>query len=197
MWGFGMDEVIVPEVLKQKSLTKGIGIVSMWDIRKYWTPQEIKERIDACRDPQDSMLLRFLWMSGVRITEAVSLRKMDIDFQNSMMKVRWLKSRKYKDRIVPIHSQLRPLLQLFTAPLNQEDLLFPYSRQRAWQICRKWMNGNPHMFRHSFAVNWLRNKGDIVILHKILGHSKIQTTMEYLKIVPVDQAGELQKIKFD
>lgn len=58
-------------------------------------------------------------------------------------------------------------------------------------------NGHPHQFRHSFAVNWLRNNGDIIILHRILGHTKIQTTMEYLKIVPTDQGKELLKINFD
>lgn len=167
------------------------------DIRSYWTPEEIKDRLDHCGSSSDAMLLRFLWMSGLRITEATNLKKQDIDFQNYVMRVSWLKNRKYNERIVPIHPTLRTLLQMFTAPLNQEDRLFPYTRQRGWQIVKKWMNGHPHQFRHSFAVNWLRQGGDIVILHRILGHSKIQTTMEYLKIVPIDQGKELLKIKFD
>jgi len=50
--------------------------------------------------------------------------------------------------------------------------------------------------RHSFAVNWLRCGGEIDVLHRILGHSKIQTTMEYLKIVPRDQGKALMGIDF-
>lgn len=71
------------------------------------------------------------------------------------------------------------------------------TRQRAWQLTQKYLGGHPHQLRHSFAVNWLRSGGEIVVLHRMLGHSKVQTTMEYLKIVPTDQGKELLKIQFD
>ncbi len=143
------------------------------------------------------MLLQFLWMSGVRITEAVSLRKSDIDFQHYTVNVLWQKSRKYRRRIVPIHPRLRELLQYYTGSMRQEDRVFPMTRQRAWQLTQKYLGGHPHQLRHSFAVNWLRSGGEIVVLHRMLGHSKVQTTMEYLKIVPTDQGKELLKIQFD
>jgi integrase len=142
------------------------------------------------------MLMTFLWRSGVRITEAVSLRKCDIDFANYTMKLRWLKSRKYQHRIAPMHPYLKDMLQLYTASMLAEDRVFPITRQWAWQCCKKYLGGHPHQIRHSFAVNWLRSGGDIVILHRILGHAKIQTTMEYLKIVPIDQGKELLKVTF-
>ena len=163
---------------------------------KYWDKNYINQKIEMVNNHQHKMLLIFLWYSGVRITEAVSLRKQDIDFEHYVMQVRWLKSRKYNHRIVPIHPELRRLLQLYTATFKAEDKVFPITRQRAWQITKKYLNGHPHQLRHSFAVNWLRCDGDIVTLHRILGHSKIQTTMEYLKIVPNDLGKELIKISF-
>lgn len=57
------DEVIIPEVLNNKNLTKTSRIVKL-DIRSYWTPEEIKDHIDHCGSSSDAMLLRFLWMSG-------------------------------------------------------------------------------------------------------------------------------------
>jgi integrase len=182
--------------LKGKELTNSSQYVKR-DFAPYWDRDVLNDMISKVRDHKDRMLIIFLWRSGVRITEAVSLRKCDIDFKNFVMRVRWLKSRKYKERIVPIHPQLKDLLQLYTATLNLEDRVFPITRQRAWQITRKNLDGNPHKLRHSFAVNWLRCDGNIVTLHKILGHSKIQTTMEYLNIVPMDQGKELLKIVFD
>jgi integrase/recombinase XerD len=143
------------------------------------------------------MLITFLWFTGLRITEALSITKKNIDFTNYMITAKWLKSRKYKERVIPIHPRIRELLLLYTATMNLEDSLFPFSRQYAWKLTKKYLGGSPHKLRHSFAVNWLRNDGDIVTLHRILGHSKIQTTMEYLKIVPIDQAKELNKISFD
>jgi hypothetical protein len=52
-------------------------------------------------------------------------------------------------------------------------------------------------FGTGFAVNWLRHQGDIYVLSRYMGHSRIQNTMEYLKIVPMDQGRELMKITFD
>jgi len=167
------------------------------ELIKYWDKDYINQRIDMIKNLKHQVLTRFLWMSGVRVTEAVSVRKQDIDFTNYVMQVRWLKSRKYKYRIVPLHHKLRDMLQIYTTPLKAEDRLFNITRQMAWQVTTKHLQGSPHRLRHSFAINWLRSGGDIVTLHKMLGHSKIQTTMEYLKIVPADQGKELNKVSFE
>jgi len=182
-------------VLDKKDLTKTV-LKCKQEIRKYWDRDYINKKLDEIKNPEHRMLLQFLWMSGVRITEAVSLTKGKIDFQNYVMTMRWLKSRKYNERIVPLHPRLRELLMLYSASMLADDRVFNISRQRAWQLTRKYLGGHPHQLRHSFAVNWLRCGGDIVVLHRILGHSKIQTTMEYLKIVPIDQGKELIKIQF-
>lgn len=164
--------------------------------RKYWDREYVNGCIDRTPNATHQMLLRFLWMSGVRISEAVALTKGDIDFSNNTFTVKWLKNRKYLHRVVPMHRQLKAVLQLYTGPMLAADRVFPMTRQRAWQITQKTLGGHPHQLRHSFAVNWLRCGGDLVTLHRVLGHSKIQTTMEYLKIVPVDQAKELERISF-
>ena len=38
-----------------------------------------------------------------------------------------------------------------------------------------------HTFRHTYAVNYLKNGGDIFKLSRLLGHESVQTTMIYLK----------------
>lgn len=164
--------------------------------RKYLDKEFINYKIGALPMGQKRMILTYLWMSGVRVTEAVNLVKNQIDFNKSMMTVKWLKSRKYKERVVPVHSRLLPLLQIYTSSFKAEDRVFPITRQRVYQITREVLGCSPHQLRHSFAVNWLRSKGNIVVLHRILGHARLQTTMEYLKIVPMDQLEELEKINF-
>ncbi len=184
------------EVLGNKDLTKGYQRVKS-DLPKYWEANYINEKIDAIENYKHKMLMKFLWMSGVRITEALGFKKGDIDFKNYTFQVKWLKSRKYHYRIVPMHPMLKNILEVYTAPMTLDKKVFPITRQRAWQLTKKYLDGNPHKFRHSFAVNWLRCKGDIIILHKVLGHSKVQTTMVYLDIVPMDQGKELLKINFE
>lgn len=183
-------------ILDKQDLTIYTEKVKKQDLRKYWSKEQINTILDTIKNPEHRMLIQFLWMSGVRITEAISLTKENIDFQKYMITVKWLKSRKYNYRVLPLHPRLRELLMLYTASMLNQDRVFPITRQRAWQLTRKYLDGHPHQLRHSFAVNWLSCGGDITILHRILGHSKIQTTMEYLKIVPVDQGKELIKISF-
>lgn len=183
-------------VLDKKDLTNDIHNVNKQDIRKYWDRDYINAKIDAITKPEHRMLMQFLWLSGVRISEAVGLQKKHLDFANYTIKLQWLKNRKYHYRVAPMHPKLRDLMLLYTASMNAEDKVFDITRQRAWQLTWKYLEGHPHQLRHSYAVNWLRCGGDLVILHRILGHSKIQTTMEYLKIVPVDQGKELLKIQF-
>lgn len=190
------NQIVEIDVLKPQDLTNSIIKVKRYELPKYWDKNFINEKVDLINNYQHKMLIKFLWYSGVRITEAISLTKENIDFTNYTLTLRWLKSRKYKTRIAPMHPELKSMLEIYTATKKAEDLIFPISRQRAWQLTIKYLGGNPHMIRHSYAVNWLRSGGDIVILHRILGHAKIQTTMEYLKIVPNDLGKELIKISF-
>jgi integrase/recombinase XerD len=112
------------------------------------------------------------------------------------MTIRWLKSRRWNERNVPLHSRLAELLEMYSGGMNLDDKIFPFTRIRGYYITKKWLGVSPHKLRHSFAVNWLRNGGDLAQLKAMLGHTYLNTTGEYLKIVPVDVAKELEKIKF-
>lgn len=166
------------------------------DLPKYWERDYIHQSLDAIQNPKHKMLATFMWMTGVRVSEAIDVRKKDLDFNGYLITIRWLKNRKYHSRVIPMHPQLRSLLQLYVSVLLSEDKLFGFTRQRAWQLIKKHFHGHPHQLRHSFAVNWLKCGGDIVTLSRMLGHSNINITMEYLRIVPQDQGKELLKVTF-
>lgn len=189
------NEVVTID-LESKNLTFSKQMQPKRDHAKYWEPEYINKKINDCPSLKKKMYCRFLWLSGVRVTESVNLKKKDIDFKNDVMTVKWLKSRKYKYRVVPMNYQLKILLEHYTAGLNQEEIVFDFSRQYAFKIVKEVLGGHPHQLRHSFAVNCLRQGMDVVILSQLLGHKNLNTTREYLKIVPSDQGKELQKISF-
>ena len=41
-----------------------------------------------------------------------------------------------------------------------------------------------HILRHTFATHFMMNRGDILVLQRILGHKKIEQTMAYAHFAP-------------
>jgi integrase/recombinase XerD len=188
-------EIVDLEVLKDKNLTKGTYLVKK-PLRKYLSADAVREVIKGIPAGRDKFLIIFLWMTGLRVSEVICIRKCDVDLQNGIMRVRWLKNRKFFERIVPIHQNLLVMLEFNIAGLKLEDKLFGISRQMVFFVTKKWAGVNPHVFRHSFAVHYLRSGGRIENLCKLLGHSSIRNTMKYLDIVPTDLSKELNDVRF-
>jgi len=68
-------------------------------------------------------------------------------------------------------------------PLDARDLYHVLQRigQRAGVA-----DVHPHRFRHTFAIQYLRNKGDVYTLQRILGHTTLDMVRRYLAIAQTD-----------
>jgi integrase/recombinase XerD len=187
-------------ILNTQNLTNHNRIVNKKEIRHYLTKDEINQRLNLLSGGRDKMLIQTLWESGLRVSEIVNIKVSDIDFTKRRMIIRWLKNRRHKERIIPIHPNLCDKLQLYSSNMLKNTLIFPISRIMVFNICRKKFNCNPHMLRHSFAVNFLEQYNHpkaLIILKELLGHKNIQTTMEYLRLVPSDLEMAINEIKFN
>lgn len=145
--------------------------------------------------------------TGLRISEALSLRHGDVDFDNLILKVL---GKGQKERLVPFSPELRRRFyrfdQLKAKKGIRSDFVFVdfggvrcEKRNTAtslYLLQRKL--GLPmfgwHRLRHTFATNYLRQGGDIVRLSMVLGHSQITTTQRYLHLLTEDLTASHQRV---
>jgi len=95
-----------------------------------------------------------------------------------------------RQRIIPIdHDTLRLLDEYLKWRLQfpyRGPLVFPFTRQRGWQLVEKLGRRigiaglHPHSLRHLLATTWVAKGLDVKKLQLLLGHASIATTMEYV-----------------
>lgn len=149
----------------------------------YLTFAEMKDLLDTAVDPRDRILVRMLYATGVRVSELVNIKKKDIDFDRSTIKVF---GKGAKERIVLVPDVVIRELFDYSAPMGAERRLFeltPRTVQRDIRSLarRAGINKNvtPHKLRHSFATHMLQNGGNVVAIQKLLGHTSLNTTQIY------------------
>ena len=134
--------------------------------------------------------------TGLRIEEALSLQRDQLDLENLLVKV---KGKGEKHRIVPMSFELRKVLYRWLSR-HESSRIFPTVQGRRLtqrkllrdlKLLGKKLGVNGvrvsfHTFRHTFAVNYLRSGGNLFYLSKILGHSSVTTTERYLQSLGVE-----------
>lgn len=163
---------------------------------KTYTFEEIQRVIANADNYQDKLMIAVLFESGVRIGELVKICVDDIN--GTEIRVRGKGS---YDRTVYITSETAQAIRrhiiecrIRTGEVFRHQINFTYlptdvykpgtARER---IQRQFIRAGflkmwPHQLRHSFAINYLANGGDLRTLQKLLGHSSLEVTQRYLQI---------------
>ena len=152
---------------------------------------------------RDMVIMLLLLDTGLRVNELIGLKIDDVWLEEGIIKVLGKGS---KERLVPIGKQIRKLLWRYISQYRPEPArpnlanLFltwdgrPLSKNRVDSIMKHYgkMAGltgircSPHTLRHTFAISYLRNGGDVFSLQKILGHSSLEMTRRYCELADVD-----------
>lgn len=163
-------------------------------VKNVISDEEIEKLRDNCREKRDLAIIDLLYSTGIRVGELVNLNIDDIDFEGRECVVygKGDKERRvYFDAKAKIH-----LKEYIESRTDRNKALFvtldaPYDRLKISGVeirLRKLGRRlhltriHPHKFRRSMATRAIDKGMPIEQVQKILGHSQIDTTMQYAMV---------------
>lgn len=145
---------------------------------------------------RDKMVMEFLYLTGVRLSELIGLKWSDINLIEDSVKV--LGKRK-KERIIPITKGLKQNILLYKkvfeerfSKVGQSDYFIVSNQQKQsypmmiFRIVRHYLDlfaqtskRSPHVLRHTFATHLLNKGADLNAVKDLLGHANLAATQVY------------------
>lgn len=138
--------------------------------------------LDNSRSPDGKVITKICLATGARWGEAENLRREQI----TTGKIEFAATKNRKARAIPISAELEKEItgdrkkygrifagayEGFTNALSRSEIKLPRGQRT-------------HVLRHSFAVHFMRQRGNILDLQKILGHKTLQMTLRYAQFHP-------------
>lgn len=146
---------------------------------------------------RDDAMLELLYAAGLRVSELVNLRPLDLDLQRGVVRVC---GKGDKERLVPLHdvaiAKLHDYLRFVRQGFNPvDDAVFlnrsgkRLTRQGVWKLIKRYalvagirQNISPHALRHAFATHLLEGGADLRSVQMLLGHADMAATEIYTHV---------------
>jgi len=164
---------------------------------------------------RNHLLLKLMLDTGLRLSEATSLKWKDINLMTGQLKV--VEGKGAKDRVLWLNEEDLDLLQewkerqtkeaektleyVFTA-MSKGTLGNKLDNRYVQDMVKRYAakagiekNVSPHMCRHTFATDLLRQTGNVRLVQKSLGHEQLNTTMIYTHIVDTELEREMKNFR--
>jgi len=157
-------------------------------------------KIDSPMGLRDRAMLELLYACGLRVSELIGLRCLQIDLQAGVLKVMGKGAR---ERLVPLGEEAVYWVDQYLKGGARERLLNGQqtedlfvtqrgegmTRQAFWALIRRYaiqvgIRGtlSPHTLRHAFATHLLNHGADLRVVQMLLGHADITTTQIYTHV---------------
>lgn len=148
----------------------------------------------ACKTFKQKAILEVLYSTGCRVGELVILKKSDIDWNNKSVHL-FGKGQKHRMSFLNAKAEVA-LKEYLNSRKDDKEWLFvsdraPHDQMHVCgiqkiirQMCERADNVNknvtPHILRHTCASESIAHGASLVTVQKILGHSNINVTMNYV-----------------
>jgi len=179
------------------------------DIKQVYTLEELNALLvppdrDSYVEYRNWVMINYFLSTGNRIGSALALKVGDIDFEDKMVNVNEQKNN--KPVRIPLVDEIIPVLQqwiddYFTnddGTLMVNDALFGDNTGRhitvntavksiaEYNKAHGVSKTSVHLFRHTFAKNWITSGGDLLMLQKMLNHQTLEMVRRYANLYSTD-----------
>ncbi|MCA1384236.1 MULTISPECIES: site-specific integrase [unclassified Bradyrhizobium] len=155
---------------------------------------EVVRFLEAIPSLKSRTALTTVYAAGLRVSEVVLLKVVDIDSQRMLIRVEHGKGG--KDRYVMLSPQLLRILRTYWRLTRPKRWLFPRRDDERPLVpnvlhaaCRSACAAaglsksvTVHTLRHTFATHLLENGADVRIIQVLLGHASVASTARYTQV---------------
>lgn len=148
-------------------------------------------------------MINYFYGTGQRLSTVLNIKVEHLDLNNNKVWLEW-----NKDKIkkwMPLSSAVVKVLReyILASGLEEKDYLFPEYEGKQLKVssaadaiadynrARGVEKTSIHLFRHTFAKNYIMNGGSAAKLQKLLNHKTIDMTMKYVNLYSVDISSDL------
>ncbi len=161
--------------------------------------RECSNRQNADLITRNRAIILLLLDTGLRASELVNLLGRDVDMRNRRIHV--VNGKGDKDRLIPFSANTAQALQRYLLTRTDDSQSEPlFVTQDGFALDRIMLRRtlhrlgqragvadvHPHRFRHTFAIQFLRNGGNMYVLQMLLGHSTLEMCKKYLLLAQTD-----------
>jgi len=154
---------------------------------------EIQKMFDVCDNLKHKVILSILYSCGLRVSELVNLKWVDID--RSRMVINIIQAKGGKDRQVMLCENIIPLLEKYWKEYKSKEYVLngqnslQYSDRSIGEVVKSLAKKAginkrvySHLMRHCSFTHLVENGTDINLIQRLAGHSSVKTTAIYTHI---------------
>ena len=188
-------QIAISPLLKHKSLK------TPKTLQIPFSEKELDEVLNFITYPEgfegvrDKLIIDLFYSTGIRRTELIHLKMLNIDLSNTTLKVL---GKRNKERILPLLPNIASQIKLYLTEraylerITDNDIFFltlkgvKMNDSLVYRLINSYFSNvsekvkkSPHILRHTFATHLLNNGADLNSVKELLGHSSLASTQIY------------------
>jgi integrase/recombinase XerD len=208
---------IAGDLQRWRGLGKWVGIVELVPGRKLpmtLTSDEItalmgRPNLDAPTGLRNRCMLELMYRCGLRNSEGCGIHLRDVDWKAAELRIRPEVAKGGREAVLPLEASALELLERWKPVrrryANGNASLFvtltggPVDRHYVWEMTSRYGRRAgidrpiwPHMLRHTFGTELLREGFDLREVQTLMRHADIRTTVLYTHLVDVELAAKVR-----